>query len=430
MKKTRFFGIMKGFFEDFMAQILTSIASLLQIPIAHAQANLNANNVATETQGEISKLVEFIVGQIPLWITALIVFVLTFIIAKIVKSSVENKLTKEGFEEENKEVTILAARTANAAVLIVGITVALKIAGIDLTAIIAAGAFGVGFALQDIIMNFIAGVMILSARHYSIGDVIKVDGILGKIVEIQTRATILKAFDGTRVVVPNATLFKNTVTSLTSNPFRRITLINGVGYGADLKKTSEVVLKAVGETEGLLAVPKPSIVFYEWGDYSINFRVNAWVESHSPRIKIRNKMLMNMQQALDASGIPIPYPTQSIELEKNSEDEQDEKIEELIASTPERSGGASPDPKLISAPVKVSEKAPAKIDTEAVPAAAWLKKAATSSRSEDAVPAPQRSEGASSPTPLIPNPIVPIPQAIEPKPIAGITPTPPNPTAV
>ncbi|MEZ4086793.1 MAG: mechanosensitive ion channel [Candidatus Gracilibacteria bacterium] len=158
--------------------------------------NVNAGEIASETEGQLTQLVGYIIGQIPLWITAFIVLIITFVMARIAKSAVENKMAAEGFEEENKEVAILASRSANAGVLIVGITIALKIAGIDLTAIIAAGAFGVGFALQDIIMNFIAGVMILSSRHYSIGDSIKVGGIVGKIVEIQTRATILQAFDG------------------------------------------------------------------------------------------------------------------------------------------------------------------------------------------------------------------------------------------
>lgn len=299
-----------------MVYMFDQLLQLLTIPIAFAQKATAAEDVASGTQDQITGLVTFIVGQVPLWITAFIVLVASFVLARFVKSSVENKMTQEGFEEEHKEIQIVAGRTANAVVLLVGITVALKIAGLDLTPIIAAGAFGIGFALQDLIMNFLAGVMILSARHYSIGDIIKVNGTMGKIIEIQTRATVLKAFDGTKIIVPNAELFKNQVTSLTSNPFRRIQIINGVSYDSDLRRTYQVVMDAVKSTPGVLAMPKPSIFFYEWGDYSINFKINAWVDTKGGWVKIRNQLIMNIGEALDKSGIEIPYPIQTILMNK------------------------------------------------------------------------------------------------------------------
>ncbi len=303
--------------------------NILGIEMAFAQA---ADKVAGETENQLTGLVTYIVQQIPLWITALIVIAASFVAARIVKNAVENKMTAEGFEEEHKEIQIVAGRTANAAVLLFGVTAGLKIAGLDLTPVIAAAAFGIGFALQDLIMNFLAGVMVLTARHYTIGDVIKVNGTIGKIMEIQTRATVLKAFDGTKIIVPNADLFTNQVTSLTSNPFRRIQLINGVAYGSDLKKTSEVVMNAVKETNGVLVEPKPSMFFYEWGDSSINFKVNAWVETRGGWIKIRNRLIMNIDKALGDAGIEIPYPIQTILMGKEAEGEEN-KMEGQVVDT-------------------------------------------------------------------------------------------------
>ena len=234
------------------------IKTIFQVPIAKAQL-AGTTEVASETQDQLTQLLTAIISKIPLWITAFIVFVLTFVIARIVKSYVENKMATEGFEEEHKELSIVAGRTANALVLTVGITVALKIAGIDLTTIIAAGAFGIGFALKDLIMNFIAGVMILSARHYAIGDIIKIKSTVGKVVDIQTRATIVQNFDGTKVVIPNAELFKNPVTSFTSNPFRRLSMVTGVEYGSDLKAAMKACKKAAKTTKNALLEPKPSV---------------------------------------------------------------------------------------------------------------------------------------------------------------------------
>jgi small conductance mechanosensitive channel len=342
------------------------INTLLGIPKAFAQVG-GAQEIASETESQLTALITFIIGQIPLWITAFIVIVLSFFIARIVKSTVENKMAAKGFEEEHKEVQILAARAANVTVLTIGITIGLKIAGIDLTAIIAAAAFGVGFALRDIIMNFIAGVLLLSARHYTIGDIIKIKSTIGRIVEIQTRATIIKTFDGTKVIVPNSELFKNQVTSLTSNPFRRISLICGVNYGEDLEKTSKIILDAIQKTKGVLTEPKPGVAFTEWGDSSINFKMKAWVESRSPRIKIRSKIIINVTKALEAAGIIIPYPIQTVKLSKEERKLEKQAEQLLTEEVPPEKELSELKPALVTV-----EKTPSPED---IAAPEWLKKA-------------------------------------------------------
>lgn len=355
--------------------MIEQINAILGIPLALAQKT-TTGEVADATSEQITGLVSSIVSQIPLWITAILVLIISFVIARLVKSAVENKMTAEGFEEEHKEIQIVAGRTANAAVLIIGITVALKIAGIDLTPIIAAGAFGMGFALQDLIMNFIAGIMILTGKHVTIGDTIKVNGTLGKVAEIQTRATVLKAFDGTRIVVPNADLFKNQVINYTANPFRRLQLINGVAYGTDLKKAMAVMLEAVKNTTGVLVEPKASIWLYEWGDYSINFKINAWVESKKGLLKVRNALMVNIGLALDNAGIDIPFPTQTIYMSKNQEDTtaKEEKLLSEKNAAPQQpiaNGTAAP---VASAP-NLNNAQPEVSQATAANAPAWLKKA-------------------------------------------------------
>lgn len=302
-----------------MYQVLNTI---LNIQTAFAQVG-SANEVAGETQDQLTQLVSTVIAKIPLWITAFIVIVLTFVIARIVKSSVENKLATEGFEEEHKELSIVAGRSANAIVLTIGITVGLKIAGIDLTTIIAAGAFGIGFALKDLIMNFIAGVMILSSRHFSIGDIIKVKSILGKVEEIQSRATVVKNFDGTKVVIPNAELFKNPVTSYTSNPFRRVEIPVGVEYGTDLKLALDACLKAAAESVNVLAQPKPTASIYEFGDSSINIKVKAWVESSKGVRKTKSSLIQNIKKEFDTVGIGIPFPLRTIVFDEDAKKEKE-----------------------------------------------------------------------------------------------------------
>lgn len=366
------FGIIIGYLSTKM------IKTILGIQTALAQTGTTAGNIANDTQNQISDMVASFITKIPLFLTALIIAILSFVVARIVKGAVESRLAAQGFEEEHKGITSLSGRLANIGVLTLGITIALRIAGIDITSIIAAGAFAIGFALKDILMNFIAGAMILVSKHYTIGDVIKINGTLGKIEEIQTRATILKAFDGTKIVVPNSELFKKQVVSYTSNPFRKIEIINGVDYGEDLEKSIDVVLNAIKKTKGVLIEPKPSVVFYEWGDYSINFKVRAWVDAKSAWVKTRSRLIININKALDDAKINIPYPIQTIQL-ANGEEEQ---IEGLVReSEEEKTIGKNQDIENKSVAEEAALPSPEKID-----APTWLKKAATDVVKEPVLP--------------------------------------------
>ncbi|MFA6918020.1 MAG: mechanosensitive ion channel family protein [Candidatus Gracilibacteria bacterium] len=272
-----------------------------------AYAATTGSDVAGESTSELAKLVVVIVERIPLWIAAFVVLMLSFLVAKIIRTMVENKMAEKGIEDEHKEVQLLGGRVAYVVVLTIGATVSLKIAGIDLTAVIAAVGFGIGFALKDLIMNFIAGIMIILGRHFTIGDFIKVNGILGRVVEIQSRVTILRAIDGTKVVVPNADLFSNTVTSYTSNPFRRLEVVTSVDYRGNLENAVRVCMSAVKNTKGVLAEPKPAILISEFGDSNIDIKVRAWVESRSAWLKTKSNLIMNIKKAYEKYNIPLAW---------------------------------------------------------------------------------------------------------------------------
>src|SRR3989338_7354663 len=144
--------------------------------------------VSSGLTGQVAGMVEFLVSRIPAWIAGFVVLILTIFAAKLAKSAVESRMEKQ-VDEEHQDVMILAGRVTYYATLIFGIFVSLKIAGIDLTTILAAVAFGIGFALRDLIMNFLSGVFILVSRQFTIGDFIKIGRSVGKVIEIQTHAT-------------------------------------------------------------------------------------------------------------------------------------------------------------------------------------------------------------------------------------------------
>jgi len=301
--------------------------------IAYAATN-TSEQIAGGTATELANLFEKFIVSIPLWIAAAVVILISFIIAKIVRSIVESKLADSGIDEEHKEVQALAGRMTSLVIVTLGGTVGLKIAGIDLTTIIAAVGFGIGFALKDIIMNFIAGVMIIVSRHFKIGDYVKAGGVLGKVIEIQSRVTILQAIDGTKVIVPNASLFSGNVISYTSNPFRRIEVLVGIDYRNSLENASKICLAALKKTKGILAQPKPSVVIAGFNASSMDLKVRGWVESKSAWLKIKGNLTINIKKEFDKYGINIPWPITTLAYDKDSEIVEkimeDEKVKETV----------------------------------------------------------------------------------------------------
>lgn len=292
------------------------------IPTALAQpftatASEKSTNLAAETGGQVQNLVTQIFQAIPYWVTGFIVIVLSLIIARIVKSAVENKMSEAGLEEEHREIQIVAGRSASAAVILIGITAGLKIAGLDLTSIIAAAAFGVGFAMKDLIMNFISGIIVLLQKQFTIGDWIKVNGTVGVIKEIQSRYTVIKKFDGTKVIVPNSELFKHQVTSFTGNPERRFTLNLDIDLYMDLKEVIDQIYKSIAKCDKILQHPKPSIIVKQPGAYANKLQICAWVLSKKGVLKPMSALTRQIHKDFYRKGWSWPYPTQTLILDKD-----------------------------------------------------------------------------------------------------------------
>lgn len=327
-----------------------------------------ANQSYDETISKIAWLYDLVTGKIPLWIAAVVIFFIFILVAKIVRKIVEAKLA-DSVDEDHEEVQILGGRIAYATVMTLGATMSLKIAGIDLTTILAAVAFGIGFALKDLIMNFLAGIFILISRHFSIGDFIKVGSTLGKIVEIQTRNTILQAIDGTKVIVPNANLFTKEVISFTSNPFRRIEVLVGVDYRQNLENVVKVCTKAIKSTKGVLIEPKPAVVVDKFGESSIDLKLRAWVESRSAWLKIKSNLVINVKKEFDAYGITIPWPIRTVAYDKDQEIVEkimeEEEAKEHYESTLEAEPVVTNETPVVTAPA--AETVAVKEDNEEAP---------------------------------------------------------------
>jgi small-conductance mechanosensitive channel len=199
----------------------------------------------------------------------------------------------------------------------VGFYVAFQLVGVDLSslAIIAASVgVGVGFGLQNIINNFVSGIIILAERPISIGDRIEVAGVAGRVTKIQLRSTTVVTNDNITMIVPNADFISNTVTNWShGDPKVRIRVPVGVAYGSDLKLLQQLLLEAAGEHPKALRDPSPVVLFNEFGDNSLNFELGVWTqEMTAAPIHFTSEMNFIIEQKLRENDIEIPFPQRDL----------------------------------------------------------------------------------------------------------------------
>lgn len=212
----------------------------------------------------------------------------------------------------------LVSRFVASLVFIGGVVYVLNSLGIPIGPLL--GALGVGglalaFALQDIVENLIAGLMLQARRPFTIGDQVVAGGYEGEVEDITLRTTVLHTYDGRRVFVPSADVIKSGIENNTAFDRRRTTLGVGVAYDTDLDMAQQTILQAVASADGTLDDPAPQAYVEAFGGSSIDFAVRFW---HDPRIaelwRVRHRVAVSIKGHFDDAGIEIPFPIRTLEL--------------------------------------------------------------------------------------------------------------------
>ncbi|WP_018259045.1 mechanosensitive ion channel family protein [Halomicrobium katesii] len=205
------------------------------------------------------------------------------------------------------------------AVVFVGISVAFGAAQFgsflqSLATIAAAATLAIGFAMQDVLSNFVAGIFIFTDKPFRIGDWIEWDGHAGVVEDISLRVTRVRTFDNELLTVPNSQLTDGVIKNPVAKEQLRLKFVFGIGYDDDIDSATEIILDEADEHEGILADPEPSVRLIELGDSSVGLQSRIWIAnpSRADFVKIRGEYVKAVKQRFDEAGIDIPYPNRTI----------------------------------------------------------------------------------------------------------------------
>lgn len=181
----------------------------------------------------------------------------------------------------------------------------------SIVAVIGAASLAVALALQGTLSNIAAGVMIIFFRPFKNGDFVEVSGQSGTVKDISLNYTELASLSNTQIIIPNAQIWGNTITNYSIYPTRRAEWTFGVSYDSDLKKAEEIIRDTILSDPRSHAEPEPFIQVNNLGDFSVDFLVRVWCD-RPELFKFQADMKRKVKEALDAGGIDIPFPTQTL----------------------------------------------------------------------------------------------------------------------
>jgi small-conductance mechanosensitive channel len=283
---------------------MTFVDPLIAGPIAAA------SGVARLTEAARDYL-DSLIAAVPMLVTALVVLILFWIGAGVARN-VASTLSEQVTDDEN--LKSLFGTIARLTVIIVGLFVTASIlfpglkAG-DLVAVLGLSSVAIGFAFKDIFENFLAGILILIQRPFHIDDQIVACGYEGVVEDIKIRSTMIRTFDGERVIIPNSDIYSSAVRVKTAYEKRRTTFETGIGYDEDVEKGRQTILEALESVESILDDPSAEAVVNELGGSAVIVRGYYWInvfDLEPNLLQIRSQALNAVKENLLDAGFELP----------------------------------------------------------------------------------------------------------------------------
>lgn len=277
-----------------------------------------------------------IILMLPNLFVALILLIVTFYIAKVVRNTVERVVTRFS---HSAALSNLVTTLVYISVLILGFFFVLNVLNLDKVVISLLAGVGIiglalGFAFQDIAANFISGVIIAMQKPFGVGDMIETNDYFGVIERITLRTVDIRKVTGELVKLPNKMVFENPLTNYSIHGVRRVDLEVGISYAEDLEHVQQVVIEALQDVKNRVKTRDVEVMYDAFGDSSINFKARFWV-SYSRQVDYvgaKSDAIIRIKKAFDANDILIPFPIRTLDFGIKGGEKLSEELQTITAS--------------------------------------------------------------------------------------------------
>ena len=257
----------------------------------------------------IEKLKDLVVEYTPKILVALAMLIIGLLLISIVVKTTKNVMKKRGVDETLQKFLGNLVGWSLKILLFITVIAKLGVETASFAAILAAAGLAIGLALQGSLANFAGGVLIMIFKPIKLGDLIEAQGEIGVVKEIEIFTTKLTGLSNKEIIIPNGSLSNGTIVNYTTEGTRRVDLVIGVSYDADIKKTKEVLMNVLTSNPKVLKEPTPGVTVSELADSSVNFAVRPWCKTeHYWDVYFEVTEMVKLE--LDKAGIEIPYPHQ------------------------------------------------------------------------------------------------------------------------
>lgn len=262
----------------------------------------------------IADMVEGTIAMLPNAVLAIGVILFFWLIGTLVRAIIRKTANTNG----RHDLGLVLGGFVRGVLIVLGVALALTVLAPSLSigslvSSLGIGSLAVGFAFKDILQNWLAGLLILLREPFKIGDQIEVKDYEGTVEHIETRATLIRTYDGQQVVIPNSDVYTNAVTVRTDRDIRRSHYDVGVGYSTDLDEARKIALDVMRSTDRVLKDPEPEALSWELAGSGVDIRLRWWTNSaRSDVVQTRAAVIEGIKHAYDEARIDIPYETNVI----------------------------------------------------------------------------------------------------------------------
>ncbi|MCB1845559.1 MAG: mechanosensitive ion channel [Halioglobus sp.] len=256
--------------------------------------------------------VEFAISAI----TALVIFFVGRIIVRILSRGLRKLMQAQHVDKILESFIGNLVHWALMALVIIAAITELGVETTSFIAMLGAAGLAVGLAMQGSLSNFAAGVLIVLARHYRVGDWIEAGGVAGTVQDVQILTTTLTTGDNKSIIIPNSHIMGNIITNYSANAARRIDMVFGVAYGDDIDKVRAAIKDVISKDERVLQEPACVVAVAELADSSVNFNVRPWVKT-ADYWTVQWDLIEAIKKRFDKEGISIPFPQRDVHIIKD-----------------------------------------------------------------------------------------------------------------